>query len=238
MRTSFTVLFAALLFCIGWNAQAQNRERFEVSSIKAVRPTLEKTVAALQKRDIAGAKAAFGAYGEAWLGIEVYINRRYIDIYNELEHGYEERINKGLNEASPNIPALTMEAQAMLARFDETVAMIEKAAPLSPLYDDVARMRMVRGPLRPIGPALKAGDVTKARESFAAFHHAWEPIEPLVEKRSHDKYEAIEKAVHDIDAAFNQDKPNMEQLTKMVSDMTLNYNLVLAELAKEAQATK
>jgi hypothetical protein len=37
---------------------------------------------------------------------------------------------------------------------------------------------------------------------------------------------------------FQQDKPNMEQLTKTASEMSLNYNLVLAELAKEAQATK
>lgn len=238
MRTSLTALFAALLLCTGWSIQAQNRETFEVSNLKAIRPPLEKTLAALKKGDIAGARTALEAYGGAWLGVEVYINRRYIDVYNELEHGYEERINKGLNEASPNIAALTMEAQAMLARFDATIALIEKAPPLSPLYDDVARMRIVRGPLRPVVPALKAGNVAKARESFDAFHHAWEPIEPLVEKRSHDSFEAIENGVHQILAVFSQDKPNIEQLTKMVSDMTLKYNLVLAELAKEAQATK
>ena len=37
-------------------------ERFEVTSIKAVRPTLTDTVAALEKRDVAAARAAFEAY--------------------------------------------------------------------------------------------------------------------------------------------------------------------------------
>lgn len=40
---------------------AKPAERFEVSSIKAVRPTLAKTIAALEKQDAAGARAAFEA---------------------------------------------------------------------------------------------------------------------------------------------------------------------------------
>jgi hypothetical protein len=36
----------------------------------------------------------------------------------------------------------------MLATFDETVAMIERATALSPVYDDVARLRIVRAHLR------------------------------------------------------------------------------------------
>ena len=231
MRGSLTFFLAALFF-------VQTRDTFEVSSLKAIRPTLQKTIAALEKKDTGGAKAAFEDYDGAWNGVEVYINRRYIDRYNDIEHGYQDRITKGLASANPDAAALAAEAKAMLAKYDETIGMIEKAQPLSPLYDDVARMRIARVPLRPVSPALKAGDVAKARAAFGAFHNAWEPIEPLVDKRSHEKYEAIEKAVHDIMAAFQQDKPNVEQLTKMVSDMSLNYNLVLAELSKDAQATK
>ena len=238
MKNFLILIVLATLLSSGATLQAQTRDTFEVSSLKAVRPMLEKTIAALEKKDIAGAKAAFEEYDGAWNGVEVYINRRYIDRYNELEHGFQDRIEKGLDSPTPDAAALAADAKAMLAKYDETVAMIAKAQPLSPLYDDVARMRITRAPLRGVAPALKAGDVAKARASFLEFHKRWEPIEPLVDKRSHEKYEAIEKAVHDIMGAFQQDKPNMEQLTKMVSEMSLNYNLVLAELAKEAQATK
>jgi hypothetical protein len=40
-------------------AAGKTTERFEVTSIKAVRPTLVRTVAALQKQDAKAAKAAF-----------------------------------------------------------------------------------------------------------------------------------------------------------------------------------
>jgi hypothetical protein len=238
MRNSIMLLLAGTLLSSSLTLQAQSRDTFEVSSLKAVRPTLEKTIAALEKKDIAGAKAAFEAYDAAWNGVEVYINRRYIDRYNEIEHGFQDRIQKGLDSATPDAAALAADAKAMLAKYDETIAMIEKAQPLSPLYDDVARMRITRAPLRDVAPALKAGNLTKAKASFGEFHNRWEPIEPLVEKRSHEKFEAIEQAVHNVMGAFQQDKPNVEQLTKMVNEMSLNYNLVLAELAKEAQATK
>jgi len=238
MRNSLMLLLAGVLLSSSLTLQAQSRDTFEVSSLKAVRPTLEKTIAALEKKDIAGAKGAFEAYDAAWNGVEVYINRRYIDRYNEIEHGFQDRIQKGLDSATPDAAALAADAKAMLAKFDETIAMIEKAPPLSPLYDDVARMRITRAPLRDVAPALKAGNLAKARASFGEFHNRWEPIEPLVEKRSHEKFEAIEQAVHNVMGTFQQDKPNMEQLTKMVNEMSLNYNLVLAELAKEAQATK
>jgi iron uptake system EfeUOB component EfeO/EfeM len=231
------LLLSAVLISSGLSLQAQG-ESFEVSSLKAIRPTLEKTIAALERKDIAGAKAAFEAYDAAWMGIEVYINRRYIDRYNELEHGFQERITKGLQSATPDAAALAAEAKAMLAKYDETIAMISKAQPLSPLYDDVARMRITRAPLREVAPALKAGDLAKARASFNEFHNRWEPIEPIVEKRSHEKFEAIENAVHTLMGAFQQGTPNVEQLTKLVNELSLNYNLVLADLAKEAQGTK
>ena len=56
--------------------QPADNERFEVSSIKAVRPTLVKTIAALKKGDAAEAKADFGAYDSGWNGIELYVNTR------------------------------------------------------------------------------------------------------------------------------------------------------------------
>src|SRR5262245_21696051 len=65
---------------------AKPGERFDVTSVKAVRPTLVNTIAALQKRDIAAAKAAFAAYDSLWNGIEMYVNTRSKDMYDALEH--------------------------------------------------------------------------------------------------------------------------------------------------------
>ena len=47
--------------------------------------------------------------------------------------------------------------------------MVEKASPLNPLYDDVARLRIVRAHLREVNPAVKTGNFAKARDSFKAF---------------------------------------------------------------------
>src|SRR5476649_1500065 len=115
---------------------ARGTDRFEVTSIKAVRPTLVNTIAALQKRDVKGAQAAFDAFDSAWNGIEVYINTRSPELYAAIETNYEAKIMKGLEAAPPDFAALLSDAQAMLAKFDEAVTMVQQADPLNRLYDD------------------------------------------------------------------------------------------------------
>ena len=150
-------LFAMLvLFAYAGQAEAVDGERFEVTSIKAPRAALVETIAALQKGDIAGAEAAFDNYDSLWNGIEMYINTRSRDTYQELEHGYQERIEKGLSAPNPNAVAVLAEAQGMLARYDQTIDMVAKGAPLNPIYDDLARLRIVRAHLREVIPALRA----------------------------------------------------------------------------------
>src|SRR5207344_3038415 len=126
----------------GFAAQkAAAEERFEVTSIKRVRPTLVHTIDALKKGDVATAKDAFEAYDTAWNGIEVYINTRDRDMYNELEKNYQVKIEEGLNAPKPDVAAALANAQAMLAKYDQAIATVEKAPPLNPLYDDIARVR-------------------------------------------------------------------------------------------------
>jgi hypothetical protein len=215
-----------------------NPERFEVTSIKAVRPTLVNTISALQKADVAGAKAAFEAYDQAWNGVEVYINFRFIDMYNLIEHTYQAKITKALNEPNPDVPAITADAQAMLAKFDETIRMIEKAPPISPLFDDVARLRMARANLLPVIPALRAGDFAKARVGVAGFHRGWGGVENLIKGRSQEAYDAIEKGLTDIDSALKQDKPDADQITPLVIALNQKYNSVVGEITREARAAK
>jgi tetratricopeptide (TPR) repeat protein len=216
-------------------AGAAGGERFEISSIKAVRPTLVNTVAALQQRDAARAKAAFDAYDSAWNGIEVYINVRSKSLYDDLEHNYQARIAKALDDPNPDTAAVLTDAQAMLARYDEAIGLVAKAAPLNPLFDDVARLRIVRAHLREVLPALKAGNVAKARKSFMDFDDTWDSIEDLVKARSADAYVAIEKGMIEIEQALMPDKPDAARVTALVNDVLARYNAALAEVVKEAR---
>src|SRR5262245_65392941 len=90
---------------------AKPAERFEVTSIKAVRPALVDTVAALQRRDIAGAKAAFQTYDSLWNGIEMYINTRSRPMYEALEIVLQAKITKALDAPNADAAAILMDAQ-------------------------------------------------------------------------------------------------------------------------------
>jgi len=134
---------------------ASDKERFEVSGIKAVRPTIVNTIAALRKRDVPKTRASFADYDSAWNGIEVYINTRDKAMYDELEHHWQAKIEEGLKASEPDAASLLSDSRMMLGKYDEAIAMVEKSAPLNPLYDDVARLRMVRANLREVTPELK-----------------------------------------------------------------------------------
>ncbi len=234
-------LFAAMaLLSKGGYADAAEAakpgERFEVTSIKAVRPTLVDTIAALQKRDVAGAKAAFEAYDSKWNGIEMYVNTRSKDMYDAIEHGFQARIEKALNAPNPDVAAVLADAQAMLVKYDEAIDMVAKAQPLNPLWDDIARLRIVRAHLREVGPALKAGNFARARKSFTAFDDNWDSIEDMVKAHSADDYVEIEKGMIEIEKALMPEKPDVAAATALVNGVMARYNATVTELVKEARS--
>ena len=211
------------------------KERLEVTGIKAVRPALSNTVAALEKGDLAAAKAAFEAYDAGWNGIEVYINTRSRDLYNEIEVHYQSAITKALNSSNPDTSAVLADAKAMLAKYDEAISMVEKAAPLNALYDDVARLRMARAPLREVNPALQAGNIAAARKAFAAFKGGWGGIAGLLKARSQEAYTAIEKGMTDIERALTPEKPDVAQARALVSDVMQKCNAIITEVTRDAR---
>jgi hypothetical protein len=224
-----------IVACLG-QSPGTAQERFEVANIKKVRPAIVNTIAALQRRDVAAAREAFEVYDSTWNGIEMYVNTRSRDFYTTLEHGHQARINKGLEAASPDIAVLLPDAQAMLVKFDEMVAFVEKQPPLNSLYDDVARLRIVRAHLREVPPALKAQKFDKARKSFQAFDDNWDSIEDLVKAKSADSYVAIESAMIEVEKALMADKPDVDKINGLVNGIMTKYNAALAEIVKDARA--
>src|SRR5438132_10231697 len=104
--------------------------RFEVTGLRSVRPILVKTIADLEKKNAAAAKADIEDYDSAWNGVEVYVSTRSMDFYNEIEHHYQTAVTEALNKPNPDTAAILADAKAMLAKYDEMLAFVAKAAPL------------------------------------------------------------------------------------------------------------
>jgi len=238
-RTGFAIFTALTIIGYLAHARAAEEERFEISSIKAIRPTLVDTITALQQRDVARARAAFADYDSGWNGIEVYINVRSKEMYRLLELEFQPRITKALDGPNPEISEVLMDVQAMLVKFDEAVSMFANAAPLNPLYDDVARLRIVRAQLRDVTPALKAGNLAKARKSFEAFEDGWFNIEDFVRAQSLDAYVAIETGMVQIERALLlSDPPNVVAVTSVVGSVMSQYNAVVTQVQKQARSAQ
>jgi hypothetical protein len=240
VRRTGLAIFSTLAI-VGYLGQvrAAEQERFEISSIRAIRPTLVDTITALQQRDVARAKAAFADYDSGWNGIEVYINTRSKDVYRLLELEFQPRITKALDRPNPDISEVLTDVQAMLVKFDEAVSMFANAAPLNPLYDDIARLRIVRAHLREVNPALKAGNLAKAQKSFEAFEDGWFNIEDFVRAHSLDAYVAIETGMVNIkQALLMSDQPDVAAVTGLVNGVMNQYNAVVSEVQREARSAQ
>jgi hypothetical protein len=238
--TSLTFGVAAILTIT--TAAAQQRgtgtTRFEVTSLRAVRPILVKTVSDLEKKDVAAAKADMENYDSAWNGVEVYVNTRSMDLYNEIEHHYQSAVTDALNKPNPDAAAILADAKGMLAKYDEMLALVEKSPPLNRLYDDVARLRIERAHLREVTPALKAANVAKAKKSFEAFNDNWDNIEDLVKERSRESYDAIEKGMVTIERQLMPAKPDVDAVTASVNEVMTEYNKIVAQITREARDAK
>jgi tetratricopeptide (TPR) repeat protein len=221
-------------------AQANSsEERFEISAVKAARPFLVDTIAAIQQRNLARAKEAFDAYDSAWNGIEVYINVRSRGLYQVLELELQAKISTALDAPQPDMSALLSDAQMMLAKYDEAIEVVAKAPPLNPIYDELARLRIVRAHLREVNPALKAGNIAKARKSFEAFNDQWFNIEDFVRAQSLDAYVAIERGMLAVeDALLMTEKPAVDQVITLVTAVMTPYNAIVAEVQRQARAAR
>lgn len=199
-------------------------ESKEVTLVKSVRPILANTVSALQKGDIAAAKAAWALYDGAWNGIEVYINFRSLPTYQDIETNWQAKINQAFAGAQPKAAEILPLAQAMLAKYDEAIQIVQSGPAISPLFDDVADLRIARAPLRQVAPALASGDLAAAKVSFNAFAQAWPKVSALIKLRSEDAYQETTQSVAQVNAAWQKAPPVTAELTPLVAAVTARFN--------------
>jgi hypothetical protein len=214
---------------------AAGTARFEVTSLRAVRPILAKAVADLEKKNVAAARVDMQEYDSAWNGVEVYVSTRSMDMYNDIEHNWQTKVTDAVNKPDADPTAILPDAKSMLAAYDAMLVAVAKAAPLNPLFDDVARLRIERASLRDVNPALKAGDIAKAKKSFGVFNDNWDNMEELVKDRSREAYDAIEKGMVTIERQLMPAKPDAAAVTATVTAVMTEYNKVVTQVTKEAR---
>ena len=211
-------------------------DRKEILLLRASREPVAKMVAELEKGDMAAARAAWVTYDPIWNGMEVYVNFRSRATYQDLELNWQAKIDAAFVVPAAKAADVLPMAKSMLAKWDETVTMTAGSPPISPLFDDVADIRIARQPLRAIPAALTANDLPKAKALFGEFGVNWARVSGLFKLRSPAAYDETEAAAKAVGDAFAKPSPAAADLTPLVAELTNRYsygqNLVTAAARK------
>jgi hypothetical protein len=195
-----------------------------VENVKTVRPVIDQMTAAFQKGDLKASKDAYELYDSTWNGIEVYINYRDRGMYGDLETDLQAKISDGLSAEKPNFPALVTLSQQLAKRYDDAIALVTKGPALSPLFDDLATLRIVRSDLRVVTAALAANDVARAKTYFAKFKTNYSKSQPLIQQRSATAEPEVSAALGAADTKFQQAGATADDLKPLVATLTDRYN--------------
>jgi hypothetical protein len=129
----------------------------------------------------------------------------------------------------------------MVGRYDEAIALCDSGGPLSPIFDDLAAARIVRAPLRALGPALKAGDTGKASTSWHAFKDHWSEAAPLFAARSSEAKQETDAALAALDTAMSAPTIDPALAGPLVDALLERYNYgvnLLNAAARNADLSK
>ncbi|TPW11167.1 MAG: hypothetical protein FD127_3377 [Acidimicrobiaceae bacterium] len=203
-------------------------DSLEADLVAVARPKIDALTGALAAGDLEAARDALEAYDAAWNGIEVYVNVRSLSMYLKLEADLEVAIEEGLAEDAPNFTDLQALSEELAARYDEAIALSVQGPRLSPLFDDVAALRIVRADLRITGSALKDGNIAKAAEYFARFAEGFEDAYPLFKVRDAAAAEDAERAVDAAVAAFSESTTTADELAPLTAEVLSMYNYGLS----------
>jgi high-affinity iron transporter len=197
-------------------------DRAEAKLVAGPRRRLEELAAALQRNDLAGARAALDAYDSEWNGIEVYVNFRSRELYGEIESHYQSDIAAALQSPQAEPKQIWPMVQAMVVEYDEAIKLSDSGPPISPLFDDLATVRTARAPLREVGPALRAGDTARAAARFAEFKRRWPSAAPLL---SAETVPGITQALETADGVMRVENIDPSVAGPAVDSLLAQYNL-------------
>jgi high-affinity iron transporter len=205
-------------------APALTSGRKEAQLVAGPRRRLEEMMNALQAGDIAATRSGLDAFDSDWNGIEVYVNFRSRALYGEIESHYEANIADALGAPQPDPAKVVPMLREMIAEYDQAIQLSDSGPALSPLFDDLAAVRIARAPLRTVTPALKAGNNSAAVTAFGMFKSRWPEARALMHARSVDAERDTDAALAAADEAFSAASVNAADAAARVDRLLDRYN--------------
>jgi hypothetical protein len=200
----------------------------EAQAVSSVRPRIDALVAALRQNDLAAARTAYADYDAGWNGVEVYVNVRDMALYTTLEKDLQDPIGEAVATDSPDLAALVPVAEKLGTTYDQAIANSTTGTALSPLFDDVTTLRIVRADLRRATNDLELGDVTAARTHFGTFADAYPTVQPLVTMRSDSADGQISSAISAARKELGESDTTDDELTPLLATVTARYNVAVS----------
>lgn len=197
----------------------------EYTSLKAVVPNITRTLDALKKGDVAGAKKAFNEYSYAWNGVEAYVKARSPELYGKIEIENEFKANDLFEKGPAKPEEIIPYVEGVQKGFDEALKMAETGADYNAVLDEIADLRILRVNLLRASDALKANDPGSAIAAFQNFKAGWPTVEPLVSRRNKDTALDIQNKLGKVEnVLLNPAKPVVTEAAAAVEELRTSYN--------------
>lgn len=221
----------------GANAEVTTKE---VANVSLPRPYIDKLTAALKANDLSAATAALEGYDAAWGGVDAYVDVRSLSLYQKLQTDLETHIADGLSKPAPDYVDLAATSQTLGQRYNDAISLSKNGPTLSPLFDDLATVRLVRSDLRIATAALNNNNLAKATAAFNRFHSGFQPAYELIKARSSGAATDTQNALDETAAKF-AGKASIDDLKTSLATLTNKYNVgvnLLNAAARYADTTK
>jgi len=167
----------------------------EVASLQSMLPALNQWQLAVAKKDAAAAQAAAINYELAWQGPEVYPNHRSLPLYVALEPDTQFKLDAVVEEDVVDWELACTLAKRLGMLVDQAINLSASSPALTPIFQDLVKVRTVRANLNQARNFLTAGDLPTAKKYIADFVAGYPSVQPLIQARS-------QRAANQIAAAY------------------------------------
>lgn len=167
----------------------------EVASLQSMLPALNTWQLAVAKKDVEASEAAAIKYELVWQGPEVYPNHRSLPLYVAMEPDTQFKLEDTVEAATVDWTLACTLAKRLGMLVDQAINLSNASPALTPIFQDLVKVRTVRANLNQARNFLTTGDLPTAKKYIADFAAGYPSVQPLIQARS-------QRAVNQIAATY------------------------------------